>query len=288
MSRKNPLSDLELLVTSSLIRFRNELKMPRSVFAMELGVSSDKLANYEYGKASVPYALYRTLNLKYKLNPHWLAQTALGPSRHYRTWDDSAFISKISPRAKFLDVYNKYMRNQPRRDLLDVRESLSELAAFAEYLWDSTSDLTLLNGLSPDLVELIEYTAAALTEAYAVQPRKPLTEKNEFSVDSVTDSSNTSGVDSPLSKLLNRVRRSCAAHGRKAQLAKFLGVPMPRISEWLGGVQQPGGETTLRMLEWVTAEEAKQTKSPGSVEAPPEPKTRLKKISDEKPKTGPP
>ena len=91
-----------------------------------------------------------------------------------------------------------------------------------------------------------------------------------------------------LDKLLKRLLAIFKQRGKKAELADFLKVPRPRVSEWLSGAREPGGETTLRLLAWVQAEEVKQHKSPGRVVARPEPKTRRRKSSYEKPTSGPP
>lgn len=75
--------------------------------------------------------------------------------------------------------------------------------------------------------------------------------------------------------------------GSKGALAKWLKVPPPRVSEWLNGVYQPSAETTLRLLEWVTAQEAKQ-KTLGSVHSTAKGKqTRIRKTKYVKPNSSP-
>lgn len=101
----------------------------------------------------------------------------------------------------------------------------------------------------------------------------------------ITLKSNQSAMSNPLSKLTTRLKRVTQPRGKKAELAVFMGVKYPRISEWLSGRKEPGGNATLRLLEWVAAQEAKQTKSPGDVEASPERATRRRKSSYEKSKS---
>jgi transcriptional regulator with XRE-family HTH domain len=60
-----------------------------------------------------------------------------------------------------------------------------------------------------------------------------------------------------LMRLFARVRRLTNDHGSKQKLADALGVVAPRLSEWLRGAVEPGGESTLHLLEWVTEKEAK-------------------------------
>jgi transcriptional regulator with XRE-family HTH domain len=70
-------------------------------------------------------------------------------------------------------------------------------------------------------------------------------------------------------KLRERVASLTDVWGARSQLAAFLGKSKQVVNGWLSGATAPDADTTLRLLEWVTAEEAK-LKSPGSVSAPPE------------------
>ena len=100
------------------------------------------------------------------------------------------------------------------------------------------------------------------------------TSQNKKDLTDITPQGNTPDVHNPLGQLLRRLAHATREHGKKAALAKHLNLTMPRISEWLSGVKEPGGKNTLRLLEWVTAEEANQIKSPGNVSPSPRPKTR--------------
>jgi len=58
---------------------------------------------------------------------------------------------------------------------------------------------------------------------------------------------------SRLELLRRRLRRACRESGTRAQLARFLGKPLPRVSEYLRDKDpiDMGGETTLACLEWL-------------------------------------
>lgn len=92
-----------------------------------------------------------------------------------------------------------------------------------------------------------------------------------------------------IERLFARVRRCTTQRGMKAQLARFLGVPPQRLTDWFSGAIVPGGEVVLQLLEWVAAEEAKQqTKRAGGASTRPALKTRkAKSTSHEKDKSGP-
>jgi hypothetical protein len=87
--------------------------------------------------------------------------------------------------------------------------------------------------------------------------------------------------------LLERLKFATQERGAKSELAKFLEIPLVRVSQWLSGNREPGGETTLRLLQWVTAKEAQQNKNPETVTAVPGRKTRLRNPKNENTKPSP-
>jgi transcriptional regulator with XRE-family HTH domain len=99
-------------------------------------------------------------------------------------------------------------------------------------------------------------------------------------LDKDSDYCNYEGVKTELQRLLDQVRRLTEERGERAALATFLGVPRPRISEWLSGRYEPGGQITLKLARWVEQQERK-TRGPGAISSAPEPKTRSKKGSNE-------
>lgn len=53
-----------------------------------------------------------------------------------------------------------------------------------------------------------------------------------------------------------RLVEACEAkHGRKSELARYLGVRPHMVSEWLAGRKEPRAEYTLGILEWLAREE---------------------------------
>lgn len=73
----------------------------------------------------------------------------------------------------------------------------------------------------------------------------------------------------------------------KTRLALYLGVPKQRITNWLNGNRYPNGESVLRLLEWVTAEEAKQRTLAGVSRTHKGEQTRKRKSENENLKSGP-
>jgi plasmid maintenance system antidote protein VapI len=77
----------------------------------------------------------------------------------------------------------------------------------------------------------------------------------------ITTIRNTSDMKSEMQKLLAAVRGYTADFGKKSGLAKALGVPTTRISEWLGGKYEPSGEIALRLHKWVSEEVQRNQKA---------------------------
>ncbi len=71
----------------------------------------------------------------------------------------------------------------------------------------------------------------------------------------VTVSGNVENVKAKLPILLHRLNQATTERGMKSELAKFMGVPLPNVSQWLSGEREPSGETTLRLLHWVEQQE---------------------------------
>lgn len=74
-------------------------------------------------------------------------------------------------------------------------------------------------------------------------------------IDNITNKGNIEGVKERLPELLARLKRATQKRGKKAELARYLGVALPKVSRWLSGKPEPGGETTLRLLSWVEQQE---------------------------------
>jgi hypothetical protein len=103
-------------------------------------------------------------------------------------------------------------------------------------------------------------------------PELELAAKKKLTKDS--EISSFDGVKSPMKVLLNRLAKATQARGKKAALAKLLKISASNVSDWLDGKYEPSGEVTLRLLDWVTAEEANQQKTPGSATNTDRSKTR--------------
>jgi transcriptional regulator with XRE-family HTH domain len=140
---------------------------------------------------------------------------------------------------------------------------------------------------TPEGVKGLQETFRRLARS-ATRPRHAPKESSKQGLTVIDEYVNLTPMTSPLVNLLERVRKATASEGMKSELAKLLGVPPSALSHWLSGRRQPGGETALKLLQWVEQQEAHQNKSPGSVQPPPGPKTQLGNSNEKKTESGPP
>ena len=54
---------------------------------------------------------------------------------------------------------------------------------------------------------------------------------------------------------MKRLNDATTARGVRAELAKHMGVALPKVSQWLAGTLEPSSETTLELLQWVEQRE---------------------------------
>ena len=123
----------------------------------------------------------------------------------------------------------------------------------------------------------------------AALPGKKAEKNIKTGVDTIPQSDNIHPVKSEklMPSLISDLRKATSKRGMKAELARAMKVSLPRISEWLAGAREPGGEYALRLAKWVKLPEA-QRKSRGRASTPPQPKTRSTQFKHEKRKSNPP
>jgi len=266
------ISEREKLVCSRLRTFRELLEIPRSRFSISIGYATERIASYESGRAPVRYEVFKAVTSRYELSPQWLA-TGIGSPKLPGPFDDAPFAKSVSPRALFTGVYDSFIAGQ----LVKQQDKLARLESLR------TDPPARLRS------EMLEYLGKLESLAKSIRTSLRLSDPEQnTSLTGVDVSVNIASVNSQLANLLHRLHIVTKEPGKKSELADFLSAPLASVSRWLSGEREPGGETTLRMLEWVRAQEANQTKSPGRALTQPEPKTQLRKMSHEKqkPKSG--
>ncbi len=301
------LPEQEIKIGQRLRFFRESRKIPRTAFALEIGLSSERLASYEGGRARLPWSVFEVISKKFRLNAFWLARAEGAPEFPVEC-DFSKYFGELPTRLAFSyvlrDVIEKNV-NSGTYELIQLVSALhSRLKNLARVLadrkanplaekiigdWAMQKQVAEIRLNMPLLIDellrcVIPLRERELEESGVVIERFAVVRETDAKKE-LTDSSRKGivpGVKSPLKVLLARVAQATAAQrGNQAALAAFLKVSPARVSEWVRGVKEPGGDYALRLLEWVAAEEAQQN-TPGGAASIAKGKTRLPKEHHEK------
>jgi transcriptional regulator with XRE-family HTH domain len=95
-------SDLDKGIGSRLRQLREQLKISRTAFALEIGIGSERLASYETGRVPLRWEVFCAISRRFFLNPFWLA-TGKSVPRLEAPFDEKHFET-IDPRGLFSDA----------------------------------------------------------------------------------------------------------------------------------------------------------------------------------------
>jgi transcriptional regulator with XRE-family HTH domain len=123
-----------------------------------------------------------------------------------------------------------------------------------------------------------------LSDGLRRKSRKLREENRKLTVDECPPSGMICGVSSigHWKSLVKRIAALTSPPGAKVRLAQQFDTTRQAVNKWLSGKGAPNAELTLRLLDWVQAEEAKQKRSSGRASTRPERKTQVRKSHHEK------
>lgn len=275
----------EKAIGRRLREFRLVLGLSQAAFARRAGLDAALLASYEHGRSRLNYSVAWKVLTAFQLNPECLA---IPNGRYFPPVSvPTPEELKIGERTPFSTVYAKHLAplvssaladwsskgppeptplrvpdTSPRgRVALDAKlsawlrryvETVPDacLEKFADGVYQHGTQLA--RSLPRDTKEVWERRLSEMEKLRAQQVETKITAK---AVDMITLASNSGDVQDEVGKLRRRLKRATRPYGKKAELARLLGVAMPRISDWLSGKKEPGGETALRLLRWVEQQE---------------------------------
>jgi hypothetical protein len=103
------LTGRELEIGERLRTFRESKRIPRTSFALSIGIGGERMASYESGRVCLPFDVYQAINQKYFLNPIWLA-TGEGPPSAVVPYDLGPGEAQVPARAQFSEAYDSYLK----------------------------------------------------------------------------------------------------------------------------------------------------------------------------------
>lgn len=299
------MTDWERAICARVKLYREKIKWSQREFAAQIGVSLNQLASIEYGRTPLRYSVAWRMRLAFGVSLSWLDEGFTFPDDSRSDEKFPPPERTGLPARALLSAVAKSLhdrRDCPSSDRIEPSETHEQ---FAEHLFDNLSDIQLREvsrlyltgrinewlaaappGRVEELATAVVKAAKSLLNTFPPQAQAEIEQREDelmwirirSSVTSkfadaeskglthLTLKSNSSPVRSELKILIKRLQQATAAPGTKVRLARLLGVPASRVSEWLSGKKEPGGETTLRLLRWVEAQEQLiQQETPGSV-----------------------
>lgn len=316
MRRKHPLLRSELEIGKRLALARRSKKCPRRYLAQLVGVDPSTIKRIELGRSALRYPLARLVIWELDISPLWLA-TGEGSMHPGLLLPDNATLSQPQD-AHFSLVFRDCLASQLKgqtaitpsvRNPAEPERAGQRRAFQMEWLFKCLSGwaIEIPDDRLADFLTEVQSFVDQLSKNYPrddwqnILSRRIAAEAHGATVDSITAKKepqsnltnitvfgNIPDVEKRMPELLKTLRAATSSRGGKTALANRLGVPLANVSQWLSGEREPGGENTLRLLNWLReqAEEAKQ-KSPGGAINTTGAKTRKRKSKYEKPKSSP-
>ena len=147
MARKEAVPPREVEICQRLHTFRLSTKIPRSAFALSVGISASRLSEYENGRVPLRYDTFRAVNAKFFINLRWLV-TGAGESTDDRPFDDAQFRSLIRDRELLSAVYDSVIAQHQAN--LDQQSGLRVILDSAVLINEFLNKPSLLKSLMED------------------------------------------------------------------------------------------------------------------------------------------
>ena len=290
MAHRNPLPETDRQICQRLRLFRKSVTGMTAVeFARRLDIDSNRLASYEHARVPLRYEFADRVCRAFNISQRWLAE-GLQPIINYVPIFPP-LSGRIPPRAIFSDAYREFLKPHVHGLYSKFPALFSGPASaddweLAREFWQTqfgaAGALDQINILNRSLAGLVSKMPPALYQQFfrevllfcqefqrrnskRFQEWKPpergaelpawVSNISQNDLTSTSPKSKEGGVKSEIQKLIERVKGKASRPGAKSELARALGVAPARVSEWLSGEKEPGGEYTLKLLHWVESPE---------------------------------
>jgi transcriptional regulator with XRE-family HTH domain len=289
------MNDEEVAICDRVQEVRRLQGWSQSDFSKAVGITRNQLAGIEYAGNPLRYWLADRICQKFNVCQQWLA-TGKAPRAGYvdlpeemgmeiglRELFSAAYARVVGhPVARSIQETEIFQRSQ--KTLIDAGRQPDDL--FEHYLQSLVQ--AMFRRVPPQLQERyfrqLMATSSAFFRRNVPQVEMPgaadAENKGCTSLSNALKSPQVKDRESRWYSLRSRLGALLSWHGSKSALAREFNVTPASVSEWLSGDSSPEAETTLRLLEWVQAGEAKQ-KRPGRAQTRPELKAQARKSHNE-------
>lgn len=265
----------EKQVARRLRERRRALDLSQSALAEKIGITRDRLASIEMGRVRLRLGIALKVADASRTSLAWLAEgfgpqlfyIPLGPEilqtltdskpflEQYDRWLKLLFHEKISgvtPGKPIFQPLTKEVRQNIKLGLMgttvkNVAETLPRIVTAFLSCCPPELKGDFLARINQAMREFNQKYYRELKEFNRAQTGA--VQKKDLNMDSLKGKSDA--MQSEIQKLISKVKEKAAQPGAKSELARELGVSPARISEWLSGKKEPGGEYALRLLNWI-------------------------------------
>lgn len=238
-------------------RFRGK---SQAELAAEAGLTRDQLANIESGRTHLRFLAGWNACRALDTDPWYLA-TGEEPQGPFHELNIEPYRPEVDTMG-FLEVCGLYLRE----DLIVARHATYQAQKSARQQHfhereriavEQVGELVrcYLHQIPPSTRDALIKRLTESFEAFLREQEIVRGKNQNQELTNVSESGKHEGVRSPMANLLERLNRATQERGMKSKLARFMGVPLANVSQWLSGEREPGGETTLRLLQWVEQQE---------------------------------
>jgi transcriptional regulator with XRE-family HTH domain len=119
MARKEAVPQRERGICFRLREFRLSTKIPRTTFALTVGISGERLASYELGRVPLRYGVFKAINRHFHIRLDWLMNNR-GTLTSPTPLDDSQFASQINEKELLSVVYDTVLSKHSDPDKEDL------------------------------------------------------------------------------------------------------------------------------------------------------------------------
>ena len=116
-------SEREKQICERLRQFRESLQIPRTRFALSIGVTEAALAGYELGRARLRYETFAAVQKRFSINPVWLATGDKNLLLY--NWNDEKFRAQVKPREIFSQAYERLIASHLYGDRFNMDGTLA-------------------------------------------------------------------------------------------------------------------------------------------------------------------
>jgi DNA-binding phage protein len=247
--------------------------------ARVLGISRERLASYEYGRAPLRYGVADDFCLTCSVNQRWLAEGR--PPSSYRVPIAEKLSNTIPRDMLFSEAFDRFLRNPIDHHLKEVAKAVGwreqdldasvgmhfvlhagETPASNAARLMTTIFEPLMDRLPEDLYPQLFRTIYKAVKSFTLEHElELLPEKQEKVVDDNTTTGSLHAAVNPLShwgQLLRQLRAATSARGEQAALARHLGLTRQAVSKWFSSTGEPSAEVALKALAWLQDKERKR------------------------------